>query len=152
MSIGHNFDNPAENFKKLKKEVVNLNQFVSELASEMIVRRLPARRIRNLQHSWIIAFLQGEGSFKPGNADVSVERLKDGSAQTSVYIRPPMGAVSTPDYFILRDEEDEEMLLANRIECVLYIAHGTGSSPVQTLLRIESCANAMERIAVETLD
>jgi hypothetical protein len=140
------------NFEKLERRVSDLQYCVRELVNELTVRRIPEHRVRNLRQSWILSFLRGEGMHKLDVADISKEPLDDGSEHWSVTFHMPSGVPGVPRFYVLSDDIDPELLLANRLECVLCIAQAGWSTPTRTLQLIEGMANCMERIAAATLD
>jgi hypothetical protein len=141
-----------EELKTLERQVSDLQFCVRELVAELTIRRLPERRLKNLRQSWILAYLRGEGMHQLSVADLSEEPLNDGSSHWCCTFHTPSGVPSVPCFYILEDDVDDELLLANRIECVLCMAQYGGSTPSRTLQIIESMANAMERIALESVD
>lgn len=155
MSMGEPYNAPSENLKKIKRlerEVTDLQFCVRELVTELTIRRIPERRVRNLRQSWILSYLRGEGMQKLNVADLSEEPLDDGSKHWCCTFHTPSGVPAIPRFYILADDYDPDLLYANRLECVLCIAQFAWSTPSRTIQVIESMANCMERIAVETLD
>ena len=138
--------------QRLDREITDLRICIRELVTEMTIRRIPERRLRNLRQEWILAYLRGEGSHRLSVDDLSEEPLDDGSSNWCVWFKTPSGVPSIPSFYVLADDADPELLLANRIECVLYMAEYGGSAPTRTLQIIEAMANPMERIALAASD
>jgi hypothetical protein len=132
--------------KRLERQISDLSFCVRELVTELTIRRLPERRLLNLRQEWILAFCRGEcRAYNPGNTDVSLRQL-----QWSVCFEVPSGMTQTPTFFVLPDDEDHrELLLANRLECVICIANSCYMTPTAALLHIESCGNPLERLALQ---
>lgn len=138
--------------KKLERQVSDLQLCVRELVNELTIRRIPEHRIRNLRQSWILDFLRGKGMHTLNVENLSEESLDDGSSHWCVTFHTPSGVPAIPRFYVLDDDFDPELLLANRLEVVLCCAQYGWSTPTRILQIIESMGNPMERIAVATLD
>ena len=141
-----------KDFRLLAQEVGELRLCLREVVAELTLRRIPERRLRNLRQEWILGFLRGEGMHRLNVEDLSEEPLDDGSSHWRVWFKTPSGVPATPSFYVLADNADPELLVANRLECVLCMAHYAGSSPTRILLIIESMGNPLERLALEACD
>ena len=146
--------NPAmtEKVENLEQEVSELRACLRELIGEMTIRRIPERRLLNLRQEWILGYLRGEGSHKLYADDISEDRLSDGSSHWRVWFKAPSGVEATPTFYVLADDVDPELLLANRLECVLCMAHYARSTPTRILLIVEAMGNPLERLAQQADD
>jgi len=141
-----------DDMDRMNRNIGDNTFMLRQLMNEMTVRRIPERRLRNLRQSWILAFLKGEGFYKPSVEYLDWIPFDDGSKQWLCSFHTPHGVPSIPRFYILDDGTDPELLLANRLECVLCISQHSSLAPTGVLLLIEAMANAMERIALEASD